>query len=128
LIANGRETNLGNHVFEWRTTDFQEIELPGMDFRDSSETVVVKGANHYHTLTVDIEAKVSASTDTTTARKVIADIITAIGLNIGLGGLVYNVKPVQNELLDFEQADRKFGTISMQLEVEYVTKAFQPYV
>jgi hypothetical protein len=123
----GHKTNLGSNVFEWKTTDFQEADLPGMNLRDTDETVEVKGSNHYYTLTIEIEAKVQASTSTATAREVIADIMTIIGQNCSLGGLTTNIKPVENELLDFEKANKKFGTILMKFEVQYITKAFQPY-
>ncbi len=123
----GHKTNLGSNVFEWKTTPFQETDLPGMDLRDTGEAVEVKGLNHYYTLTIEIEAKMSASTSTALAREVIADIMTIIGQNCTLNGLVTNLKPVENELLDFEQANKKFGTITMTFEVEYITKSFQPY-
>lgn len=123
----GHKTNLGSNVFEWKTTDFQESDLPGMNLRDTDEAVEVKGLNHYYTLTIEIEAKVQASTSTTTAREVIADIMTIIGQNCSLGGLTTNIRPVENELLDFEKANKKFGTILMRFEIQYITKAFQPY-
>jgi len=123
----GHKTNLGSNVFEWKSTPFQEIDLPGMDLRDTQEVVEVKGLQHYYTLTIEVEARVQASTSTSTAREVIADIITVIGQNCTLGGLVINLKPVQNALLDFEKANKKLGTISMVFEVEYITKAFKPY-
>jgi hypothetical protein len=123
----GHKTNLGSNVFEWKLNDFQEADLPGMSLRDVSETIEVKGSSHYYTLTIEIEAKVQASTSTTEAREVIADIMTIIGQNCSLGGLAVNVRPVENELLDFEQSNKKFGTISMTFEIQYITKAFQPY-
>lgn len=123
----GHKTDLGSNVFEWKTTDFQETDLPGMGLRDTDEIVEVKGSNHYYTLTIEIEAKVQASTSTSAAREVIADIMTIIGQNCTLGGLAVNVRPVENELLDFEKANKKFGTILMKFEVQYITKAFQPY-
>lgn len=123
----GHKTNLGSNVFEWKTADFQESDLPGMDLRDTGEEVEVKGLNHYYTLTIEIEAKVQASTSTAAAREVIADIMTIIGQNCSLGGLTVNIRPVENELLDFEKTNKKFGTILMKFEIQYITKAFQPY-
>jgi len=123
----GHQTNLGSNVFEWKSTPFQEVDLPGMDLRDTSEVVEVKGLQHYYTLTIEVEAKVQASTSTSVSREVLADIITIIGQNITLGGLVTNVTPIQNTLLNFGKADKKFGTISMEFEVQYITKVFKPY-
>ncbi len=123
----GHKTNLGSNVFEWKTADFQESDLPGMSLKDPDESVEVKGQMHYYTLTIEIEAKVQASTSTAIAREVIADIMTIIGQNCTINGLVHNVKPVENELLGFGQVNKKFGTILMKFEVEYATKTFQPY-
>ncbi|MCP4989332.1 MAG: hypothetical protein GY928_25735 [Colwellia sp.] len=123
----GHQTNLGSNIFEWKTIDFQSTELPGIDVRDTSEIVETRGGRHYYTLTIELEAKVSASTSTAVAREVLADIQTLLACNQNLGGLVHLVKPVQNELLNFERVNNKFGTVSMTLEVEYATKAFQPY-
>jgi hypothetical protein len=126
-VANGFKTNTGSNVFEWKGIDFQDTELPGVDVRDPSEDVENRGSNHVYTLTVDIEAKVSASTSTNQAREVLADIQTLMGSNQNLGGLAHLVRPVQNELLDFEHANNKFGSVSIRLEVVYATIAFQPY-
>lgn len=126
-VANGFNTNTGSNVFEWKGIDFQDTELPGVDVRDPSEEVETRGGNHLHTLTIDIEAKVSASTSTNQAREVLADIETLMGSNQNLGGLAHLVRPVQNELLDFEKVNNKFGSVSIRLEIVYATKAFQPY-
>ncbi len=125
--AYGHKTNLGSNVFEWKATDFQETDLPGMNLRDPNETVEVKGLNHYYTLSIEIEAKVQASTSTEITREVIADIMTIIGQNSTLDDLVVNIRPIENELLNFEKAAKTFGTILMMFEVQYITKAFQPY-
>jgi hypothetical protein len=78
-------------------------------------------------LTIEIEAKVSASTSTNQSREVLADIQTLMGSNQNLGGLAHKVTPVDNELLDFEKVNNKFGSVLIRFEVEYATKAFQPY-
>jgi hypothetical protein len=126
-VVNGFKTEVGSNVFEWKGTDFQETEIPGIDVRDPGEEVATKGGNHYYTLTIEIEAKVSASSTTKEGREVLADIQTLLGSNQNLGGLVYIVKPVQNDLLEFEKISKKFGSVLMRFEVEYVTKVFQPY-
>ena len=126
-IANGFKTNVGSNVFEWKSIDFQDTEIPGIDVRDPSEEVETRGGRHFYTLTIEIEAKVSASATTNEAREVLADIQTLMGGNQNLGGLVHIVKPIQNELLEFEKINKKFGSVLMRFEVEYATKAFQPY-
>ena len=126
-VANGFKTDVGLNIFEWKGIDFQDTELPGVDVRDPSEEVETIGGRHFYTLTIEIEAKVSASATTNEAREVLADIQTLMGSNQNLGGLAHLVRPVQNELLDFEKLNNKFGSILIRFEVEYATKAFQPY-
>jgi hypothetical protein len=123
----GHKTDLGSHVFEWKATDFQESDLPGIVIRDTGELIETKGQNHYYTLTIEIEAKVQASTTTNIVREVIADITTILGQNYTINGLVHKITPVENELLNFEITNKKFGTILLKFELQYVTKAFQPY-
>lgn len=126
-ISNGFKTDIGLNAFEWRSTDFQDTELPGIDVRDPSEDVEARGGRHFYTLVIEIEAKVSSSNTTDQAREVLADIQTLMGRNQNLDGLAHLVRPVQNELLDFEKLNNKFGSVIMRLEVQYATKAFQPY-
>ncbi len=123
----GHKTNLGSNVFEWKTTNFQESDLPGIMLRDTTETVDTRGLRHFYTLTIETESKFQASTTTNIAREVIADIICVLGQNVTLGGLVYNIRPVEIELLNFEKTDKNFGTVLINFEVEYSTELFQPY-
>ncbi len=125
--SNGFRTCVGDNLFEWKTFDFQDTELPGIDVRDTSETVNVVGGRHFYTLLIEIEAKVSASTSTQKGRHVLADIIKLMGQNFNLNNLAHKITPVENELLDFEQGNKKQGTVLIKFEVEYATKAFQPY-
>ena len=37
----GHKTDLGSNVFEWKTTDFQEVDLPGMELRDTEELIEI---------------------------------------------------------------------------------------
>lgn len=124
---NGFKSDIGLSVFEWKSTDFQTTDMPGVDVRDPEEQVATRGSNHIYTLTIEIEAKVSASTSTNQAREVLADIQTLMGSNQNLGGLAHLVKPVDNELLAFEKGNNKLGSVLIRFEVEYATKAFQPY-
>lgn len=127
---NGYETELGANVSEWRTTEWQESELPGCDIRDPSEATEVKGQYHYNTLDIEIEAKIKGSTVTTEVRNVIAEITKALGTvtrTSTLGLLVTQISPVDNESLDMEQKDRKFSSTLMRFNILYRIKAFKPY-
>lgn len=132
LVNKGYETNLARNIFEWRTTDFQESELPGLVVRDTNEDVVVRGSNHEYTLTFELEAKIKNSPPTalTTAiesRKVIADIIKAIGVDPNFDDLVQDTRPVSNDSLNLEQKDKKVASLIMKIEIRYLTKRFSPF-
>lgn len=119
--------SLGGNVFEWKGSDFQESDLPGIDIRDVSEEVEIKGQRHFNKVTIELEGKVSASTSTQQARDVMADIIAKMGEKFNINNLAHKITPLDNELLDFEKGNKKFGTILIRFEIEYSTKAFQPY-
>lgn len=125
--ANGFRSEVGNNVYEWKTDNYQDVDLPAMNVRDVSEEITPRGTNHIYTLTIEIEARVTASTSTADAREVIADIHSLMGSYPNLDGLAYLVRPLQNTLLDFDKKDKKYSSISITLEVQYATKIFQPY-
>jgi len=120
-------TDLGENIFEWKTDNFQESDLPGMSLRDLTEDIEVRGTNHKHVLSIELEIKVQASTSLAIARQVMADVMVAVGQCGNLGGLIFTITPVNNELLDFEKGNKRFGTILLSFNIEYATKAFQPY-
>lgn len=123
----GHRTDLGSNVFEWKTTPYQEVDLPCVNIRDGQESVIVSGRQHQYTLDLQLEIRVSASTSAEIAREVIADITVAIGQNVTLDGLIINITPISTELLDFGQMDKKFGSITMVFEILYITDIFKPY-
>ncbi len=123
---NVNETEVGSNIFEWRTTDWQESELEGINIRDTNESVEVRGGNHACSLDIELEAKVAAGTSPAKSRAVIADVTKAIGSDPRFGGLVQHTTPVENEM-DIEQKDKKFSTILMKFNLKYVTKAFSPF-
>lgn len=127
---NGYETELGSNVTEWRTTEWQESELPGCDVRDTGEETEAKGQYHYNTVHAELEAKVQDASAPGVVRNVIADINKAIGTvtkTDALGSLVTQISPVENESIDFEKKDRSFGGVLMKIDISYRIKAFKPY-
>ncbi len=126
-VSNGYETDIGSSVYEWRVMNFEETELPAMDVRDKGETVEVRGGNHDYTLSIEIETRVSGSTAATTMRDIIADVMKAIGTDSSFNSLVQNTKPVQNEIVEIDQKDKRISSVLQTFEVKYLTKAFKPY-
>ncbi|GAF85152.1 unnamed protein product [marine sediment metagenome] len=127
LIAGGYETDLGSNVFEWKTAEWQESEMPGVDVRDPSEAGVIRGGDHEFALSIELEVKVTGTTSPSQVRDIIGDIITAIGTDPGFGGLVQGFEPVQNPSMGFDQKDKTFGSILLNFDLRYLTKAFTPF-
>lgn len=125
--ANGYETDIGSNVDEHRTTDWQESELEGIDVRDPSEDVEIRGANHAMTIHFEIEAKTTGGTSPEKVRDIIADVTKAIGLSPKFSSSVQDIKPVENESMNFNKKDKLFGSVLMKFDVRYVTKAFTPF-
>jgi hypothetical protein len=126
-VANGYETDIGANVNEWHVTNFEEAELPAVDVRDTTESVEVRGGNHDYTLSIQIETKVSGTTAAAKMRDVIGDVIKAIGTDPSLGSLAQNVRPVQNEIAEIDQKDKRIASILQVFELRYITKAFKPF-
>lgn len=133
LIASGYETDLGLSVFEWRTTEFQATELPGITWRDyaASEAVpiTIMGASSKveQALDVEMDIMVQDGPDTgSTIRKCIADVQKAIGIDPTWGGLAVGTDDSGNETMR-DQAGKITGSVTMRIRITYRTKAWNAY-
>lgn len=124
--GNGYETNLGSNITQYRTEDWQESELPGGDITEGEESIVASGTDHIFTLPLSLAIKVSGAASIADVRKVIADVTKAIGVS-KFSNLIETMTPVSNEEPDFDKRDKLFGGITMNFEVNYRTRAFDPY-
>jgi hypothetical protein len=91
-VTGGYYSNLGNNIYEWRDTDSSPIpvgNLPAINLKDSDVdiyTEVIGKWNHYMTLGFEIYC--THLTDVATEiRKLIADVLKAIGTDPKWGGL-----------------------------------------
>lgn len=126
------ETDIGLSVFRHRTEDWQVSELPGVDLRDGEEIVTVRGQNHVYDIDIELEIKTVGDTAETVNRAAIADVQKAIGVDLAvglgfLGGLAQKITPVSNGSFDFDKKDKKIGSSTMSMTIQYITKAFQPF-
>ncbi len=125
--GNGYETSIGSNVFEWRTDNWQESEVPGVAVSDPDESVERKGIKDYHSLSISFEVKTSGSTSTTVFRDAIADIDKALSTDPTLGGLVQSMTPVDNESAVVEKADKIFASTTIKIIAVYRTAMFNPF-
>ena len=129
-IANSYETDLGRNVFEHRTTALGDSELPGINFRDVgcdvSEEDVAIGQHGYELI---MEAEILVKEGSTTAvqiRKMIADVIKAIGVDPRWGNLAVRTSPVSDSL-KFEQSEKIIAGALLTFPIIFRTNKFNPY-
>ena len=127
-IADGYETNLGLNVSEWRTDPMQEGEKDLLNLRDTVSPILEEdtiGA-HTHNLTVEVDLLSVNETPATQYRKMIADVIKAIGVDLTWGGLAEHTEPGAEELV-VEQASRKVIGGLVRFTVIYSTARWTVY-
>ena len=92
LVSNGYNTNLGNNVFDWKTSDWETQEMPGLTVEDGSNNTEAwtlgnpRTGMAKQTLNLEVLIKVeSGTTPASTLRGMIADVVNAMGQDITLG-------------------------------------------
>ena len=125
-ITNGYETNAGNNVYEWRSSAMIESELPGLIYRDTQETEALSIGYQVHTLTIEIEGYVVGNAAPANLRKLIADVIKAIGVDSLWSALAEDTRSVE-ETIQVEQEERRIAGTRIKIEVDYRTGIFNPY-
>jgi hypothetical protein len=129
----GYETELGLNVYEWRVIDLQEMELPGLIWKDyavgEAEPATIMGDESLteQTMDIDINIKVQDGQDTaSTIRKAIADVQKAIGTDETWGGLALMTSDNGNET-ERDQEDRITGNVTMRIGITYHTTRWNAY-
>lgn len=126
--VNGYETNLGNHVFEWRNAPLEEHEMPGLVFRDLDEAIPLTGLVENHELEIEIELYTADGVATpATTRKAIADVSKCIGADATFGGLAQDTVPAKEEAIMFEHKAKVLSGARLKLVVKYLTYRFDSY-
>ncbi len=130
-IANGYETNIGGKVFEWRAVPVEEIDLPCIIYRDLSSvnSVLTIGIGGYHESNLNIEVEVicaAGSVTPSTIRKMLADVIKAIGVDATWSGLASSTDPV-SDAITIEQNEKIIGGANITFTITYRTKRWDAY-
>jgi hypothetical protein len=128
-VENEFDTNLGNSLHEWRTEQFEDSELPGINLRDESEPVSYASKSSGSVLRqlkigadlVFQEEDVSASL----ARAGLADVERAIALDPSWGGLARLTIMNESRLMTDERGIW-LGGARITFTIEYFTKPFEP--
>jgi hypothetical protein len=122
-------TSLGNSLDEWRTTPFEEAELPGINLKDISEPVTYASKNSGSVLRqlnviADLVFK-EADCSATLARAGLADVEKAIAVDPMWGGLAARTLMTESRLMTDENG-LWLGGARVAFTVEYFTKPFTP--
>jgi len=124
LISNGYQTDLGKHIFEWRTTPLEPNEMPGIMWRDATNNyegpVIGRTSNE---LFFECEICFSGSTAPAKMRDYIADFRKCLMDNNTWGCLAVGTSMITDETSNIEQADRKTGATALKFAVKYITSS-----
>lgn len=128
LIASGYETNIGQKVYEWRDAAIQSADLPALNLIDVAEDSIQGSSNvQEHSLEMWVECHTQdGTTNGATVRKVIADVVKAIGVDRTWGSLAFNTLPMRNEI-GFEHKDKFNGGVTIKFKILYRTQNFNPF-
>lgn len=129
--ANGYHTNIGSHVFDWRLTDFEDSDLPGINIGDPEQQTINELTQgnynkHDHILSVVIQVNYSENSTPALVRQMISDVKKAISTDLLWGGLAYNTEPSfdEPEPMDLEQKEKKYGSALIKIKIYYRTTAW----
>jgi N-acetylglucosamine-6-phosphate deacetylase len=124
---NGYNTNLGASVHEWRETALEIAELPGVIYRDISQTTVIAVGYHVHNLVLELDIFVSGASAPALLRQCIADAITAVGTDRQWSTLAEDTLPVNDENIAIEHEGKRIGGVRLRFVIQYCTQPFDPY-
>lgn len=129
LVSGGYETDLGQNVFEWRTAALPVANLPGIVLRDPECSVSSDVAIGQHEYELKVEAEINVAEGSSTPgeiRKMIADVIKAIGVDITWGGLAQRTEPIE-DTINMDQKEKIIGGALVSFLIIYRTNAWNAY-
>jgi hypothetical protein len=125
--ANGYATNIGLQFHEWRTSELPQDGLPAQTLRDPVDEVTLPDKDslmHRHHLTIILDLVIGeAAEQATEARKALADVVKAIGVDPTWGGLAARTLPRREQIMTDAQGNW-LGGARMEFVVEYDTKGW----
>ena len=125
------QTDLGANTYVWRMAPILVKDLPAVNIRDVSDTILdyTQGTPNklasQHQMNVEIEILVADSSDTiTTVRKCLEDVELAIQQDETWGGLALRTIELSNEILASQERDTVAGLLLL-LRVDFRTEKFK---
>jgi hypothetical protein len=128
-VANFYETDAGTNVSSWRDTPLDVATLPALVWRDTDATTPEAGALDVHRLNVEIDCVVSGTTLSTAMvllRKVIADVVKALGSDLTLGGVVHDILQGTEEV-HVQHEEHKLMNATLTFVLVFSSAHFDPY-
>lgn len=92
LVANGYNTEIGLHVFEWKVKAFSDAEIPGVAFRDT-DPKIRELTGGMQEISLPVELIIGAASGASTMqviRAAIEDVLAAINSDFTWGGLAWD--------------------------------------
>ncbi len=123
LISSGYLTDIGTgNVFEWLFKDIQISELPLIEVKDVSESMVNSGSYSDRTLTIELIGRI-ATKENTVIRNLKKDMELAIDTAITTGGAfpeeVFSIQFANTENARVEKKNKSAMDVSLVYEVKY---------
>jgi hypothetical protein len=129
-VANGYDSNEGEHVFRCRTGDLEDHELPGLVIWDGEDKKTEHTANkHNHELNIDVEAWCTGNDGEDVdeiLNVMIANVEKCVGANRNWGWLAQNTIPVDDTKF-FDLRDKVTGVAIIRFVVKFRTTSYNAY-
>jgi hypothetical protein len=123
-VAGGYNTDIGSNVDEWRLVPYDPADLPAIEIRDESSSVIdgKNNVQNYKALNITITVYNAPSvTAATTARLHIKDVLAAIGTDTTLGNNAVDIDIEDVSLEGSQDSDIIFSAV-IKLTVGYLTE------
>lgn len=133
-VVNGYQTDLGATVEDWPRR-FDEAELEALaahaaigvyDLTADSKKEHVESGDTMHRLPFQIRIFAARSVTPRNLRRMIADVILAIGVDQTWGALAITTWPGRNGFVVPSESFEISGT-AIEFEIQFLTETFNPY-
>jgi hypothetical protein len=118
LVSGGYKTNLGQTVFDWKITSWASEDVPGMTYRDISNTKEGSGSVNKFRWQLMVEIEIIAQTTAPTMREMISDVLRAVGRDMTWNALAQRTNQPDTEM-QAEQADKIITGAKITLPIIY---------
>ena len=125
LVASGYASNLGQHVYPWRTRPLSPTEDVALIYRDTiAQKTAAEVGRHQHTLIVEISIISQEDSPAESMRDMVGDVAAAIGSDPRFGGLARWSRIASDQLTVIEDSGALAGS-AITLEITYTTGLFE---